>query len=86
MYYIPLLIICSLNPGFVGDPDTGATCRKFHDLNDQVGYRTLSGCERRVKDMQDEILLDRDKLSRILPGPYRLKGYCVMETLSEVVL
>lgn len=85
MIYLPLILVCSLAPGFLGDADTGATCRLFHDLR-QPGYATLTECRARVEEMAEELLADKKKLHAILPGPWSVKGRCEMEVLNEKVV
>lgn len=82
MFYLPLLIVCSLAPGFVGDTDTGATCIKFSDAV-ETKYYTLADCERRIREIQESVLADVEKLNGLIPGPWHFKGNCVAPIIDE---
>lgn len=82
MYYIPLLIVCSLSPGYVGDKDAGATCLKFSDAL-EVHYYRLSDCETRVREIQQEVFTHKDRLAEKLPGPWHFRGRCIAPVLDE---
>jgi hypothetical protein len=86
MVYLPLVLICSLVPGFLGDRDSGSTCRMFYDLRQPLGYVTLTACQKRVEEMSEELFADKAKLHRIVPGPWSVKGTCEMEVLNEKVV
>ena len=82
MYFLPILLVCSLAPGFMGDADTGATCVKFHDQQRQP--YTEAQCSTRLRTMFDEITSHEEALSLLLPGPWRYKGSCEGQVIDEV--
>lgn len=82
MYFIPILLVCSLNIPFLGDQDSGPTCRTFKD-RPEIHYLTLAECKTRLRAIVDEIQGDVDKLHRIIPGPWSYKGNCVIPVISE---
>lgn len=85
MIYAPFLLICSLATGFTGDKDTGSTCRVFYDLR-QPGYETMTACQARAEEMMEELVANKTKLHRIVPGPWHIEGQCRMEVLNEKVV
>ena len=80
MFYLPLLFVCSLSM-----PDAGPNCIRYQDLTD-AGYSTLRACEGRLGEMVDEIKLKPQTLWKLLPGPYRYQGHCVVPLIDEVVI
>jgi len=77
MLYIPLLIVCSLNPGFIGDSDTGPTCVVYRDQL-QTGYPSLIQCKERVGQIVIEVKEDAAILKKTIPGPYEFRGKCAV--------
>ena len=84
MYFLPILLVCSLAPGFTGDADTGATCVKFRDQG-RATY-TEAQCSTRLRAMFDEITGNEEALSLLLPGPWRYRGSCQGQVIDEVRL
>jgi len=82
--FLPLLLVCSLQVGYLGDTQSGATCVKFTDAT--VVHYTLRQCETRVREMLDEVMSRQEKLNNQLPGPWRFHGKCVMEVINETRL
>jgi len=82
MFYVALVIVCSINAGFVGDHDTGPTCLKFFD-RPVVHYYTLDDCATRAREIVDSIRNDTQSLSGIIPGPWSFKGKCFVPVIDE---
>jgi len=82
MYFIPILIVCSLNAGFLGDVDSGATCLKFFD-RPEVHYLKLDDCAARLREMLDSVRGAADRLTIQLPGPWRYIGKCTVPVIDE---
>jgi len=77
MLYIPLLIVCSLNPGLISNSDTGPTCVIYRDAA-QTGYPSLRQCKERVGQIVREVKEDAAILKRTIPGPYEFRGKCAV--------
>jgi len=82
MYYLPLLIVCSLAPGYVGDKDSGSTCLQFWE-RPEVHYTTLEQCANRVRELQQEIMRRPERLAIEIPGPYHFRGKCLAPVIDE---
>ncbi len=82
MYYLPLLIVCSLSPGFTGDEATGPTCIKIFDAY-ETHYLTLTDCAARVRQLVEGTKNRTGQLAMTIPGPWRYSGKCIVEVIDE---
>jgi len=82
MFYVVLVIVCSLEPGFVGDKDSGATCLKFFD-RPEVHYYTLEDCSTRAREIVDAVRADTARLEIKLPGPWSYRAKCYVPVIDE---
>jgi hypothetical protein len=77
MYYLPLLILCSLS-----SPDL--PCMRFKDAI-QTPYFTEAACTARLEAIYREVTQAPWKVKRNLPGPYKVRALCTVprsETFS----
>jgi hypothetical protein len=82
MFYLVLVIVCSIDPGFVGDHDSGSTCVKFYD-RPEIHYYTLEKCATRAREIVDAIRADTARLEVTLPGPWSYRGKCYVPVIDE---
>ena len=75
MYYVVLVLACSLNAAFLATPEHGALCVKFVDSPVQH-YVTLEQCRRRAQVIFASMAMDLSQLEAVLPGPYQWSYQC----------
>lgn len=84
MGFIPILIVCSLATGYVGDKDSGSTCRRFFD-RPEILYPTLQACNERLEELSQAVKVNEQWLVSELPRPWEFKGHCVTPMTNEKV-
>ena len=83
MYYIVIVLACSLNAAFLATPEHGLLCVKFIDSPEQH-YVTLEQCERRARKIYADVNLRIHELETRLPGPYQWSYKCLVPKDTEI--
>lgn len=84
MIFLPILIVCSLQMGYVGDTDSGPTCLKFVN-RPEIHYDTHAKCYQRLREITDSVIEHKDRLSLQLPGPWHFRGHCYVPVIDETI-
>ena len=70
MFYIPLLIVCSLS-----SPEL--PCMRFHDAI-ETPYYTQKACQERLQQIYNEVVFRKQQIENALPGPYSFRPVCTV--------
>lgn len=84
MYYLPILLVCSLHTLFVGDADSGPTCIKLSNAA-EIHYGSYTECTARVRELVESAKANTARLELILPGPWHYRGHCYIPVVDEVM-